>query len=68
MKYFWKKTNGLNEDIQRHRAEEQRLKDKIAALDPNDPLGKASIRTYMRFLSQLEQSKAEVVSKIGRKK
>ena len=68
MKYFWQKLNGLNKDIERHRNEEKRLIDKISTLDPNDPMGKASIRAYMRFLSQLEQSKAELVSKIGRKK
>lgn len=68
MKYFWDKTNGLNADIERHRAKEKELEAKIAGLEgKEDPMSIAALRTYRRFLSQLQVSKAQVVNKIGRK-
>ncbi len=70
-KFFWKDTNGLKADIERHRAEESRLNKKIADLeqeDQSDPMVTRSLRTYRHFLYQLELSKAEVVDKIGKKK
>jgi hypothetical protein len=68
MKYFWNKAKGLNADIERHRAKEQELEAKIAELEgKQDPMSIAALRTYRRFLYQLQVSKANVVSKIGRK-
>lgn len=68
MKYFWDKTNGLNADIERHRAKEKELESKIAELEgEEDPMSIAALRTYRRFLNQLQVSKANVVSKIGKK-
>jgi hypothetical protein len=68
MKYFWNKAKGLNADIERHRAKEQELEAKIAELEgKEDPMSIAALRTYRRFLYQLQVSKANVVSKIGRK-
>lgn len=68
MKFFWNKAKGLNADIERHRAEEQRLEAKIAELEgKEDPMSIASLRAYRRFLYQLHLSKANIVSKIGKK-
>jgi hypothetical protein len=70
MKYFWDKANGLNADVERHRAKEAELDARIAELEarPNDPMAVAALRTYRRFRAQLLQSKAEVVNKIGKRK
>ena len=68
MKYFWDKAKGLNADIERHRAKEKELESKIAELEgKEDPMSIASLRAYRRFLYQLHLSKANVVSKIGKK-
>ena len=68
MKFFWNKAKGLNADIERHRAKEKELEAKIAELEgETDPMSIAVLRTYRRFLYQLHLSKAEVVTKIGRK-
>jgi len=70
MKYFWDKANGLNADVERHRAKEAELDARIAELEarPNDPMAVVALRTYRRFRAQLLQSKAEVVNKIGKRK
>lgn len=69
MKYFWNKASGVNADIERHRAKEKELEAKIAELEgKEDPMSIASLRTYRRFLGQLQYSKMEVVTKIGKKK
>jgi phytoene/squalene synthetase len=69
MKFFWNNTSGLNADIERHRAEEKELLVKIADLEQKqDPMSIAALRVYRRFLAQLQQSKADVVNKLGRKK
>jgi hypothetical protein len=69
MKFFWNKAKGLNADIERHRAKEQELEAKIAELEgKEDPMSIAALRTYRRFLYQLQASKANVVSKIGKQK
>lgn len=69
MKYFWNKASGLNADVERHRSKEKELMDRIAELEgKQDPMSIASLRVYRRFLNQLQTSKADVVSKIGRKK
>lgn len=69
-KYFWKDATGLNADIDRHRAKEQELVEMIARLEkieqPSE-MDVACLRTYRHFLYQLELSKAEVVTKIGKK-
>ena len=68
MKYFWDKAKGLNADIERHRAKEKELESKIAELEgKEDPMSIAAMRVYRRFLYQLQLSKVEVVSKIGKK-
>lgn len=68
MKFFWDKAKGLNADIERHRAKETELESKIAELEgKEDPMSIAALRTYRRFLYQLHLSKANVVSKIGKK-
>ena len=68
MKYFWNKAKGLNADIERHRAKEKELESKIAELEgKEDPMSIAALRVYRRFLYQLQVSKVEVVSKIGKK-
>ena len=68
MKYFWDKTKGLNADIERHRVKEKELESKIAELEgKEDPMSIAALRVYRRFLYQLQVSKVEVVSKIGKK-
>jgi len=69
MNFFWNKVTGLNTDIERHRAEEKELLAKISDLEQKqDPMSIASLRVYRRFLTQLQQSKAEVVNKLGKKK
>jgi hypothetical protein len=69
MKFFWNKAKGLNADIERHRAKEQELEAKIAELEgKEDPMSIAALRTYRRFLYQLQVSKANVVSMIGKQK
>jgi hypothetical protein len=68
MKYFWNKAKGLNADVERHRAKQQELEAKIAELEGlEDPMSIAALRTYRRFLYQLQVSKATIVSKIGKK-
>ena len=69
MKFFWKDAKGVKADVERHRAKEASLDAKIAELEgKDDPMSIAAMRVYRRFRAQLLQSKAEVVSKIGRKK
>jgi hypothetical protein len=67
MNFFWKKSPGLKADINRHRAEEQKISAKIAELETkDDPMSIAALRVYRRFYAQLQQSKADVVSKLGK--
>lgn len=72
--YFRNKASGLNADIQRHREEEQRLIEIILDLESKEPteMDKAHIityriRTYRISLLALQQSKAELLTKLGRK-
>lgn len=68
MKFFWKPATGLNADIERHRVQEQELLKKIAELElKDDPMSVRSLAAYRNFLLQLQTSKADVVSKIGKK-
>lgn len=70
MKFFWDKAKGVKTDVERHRAKEAELDARIAELEarPEDPMAVAALRTYRRFRAQLLQSKAEVVTKIGKQK
>jgi len=68
MKFFWDKAKGLNADIERHREKEKELVAKIAELEgKDDEMSIASLRVIRHFLCQLQQSKADVVTKIGKK-
>ena len=69
MKWFWQDAKGLKADVNRHRAKEAELDAKIAELEaqPDDPMSVAALRVYRRFRAQLLQSKAEVVTQIGKK-
>ncbi len=69
-KFFWDKAAGLNADIDRHRLKEKELADRIAELeklDQSDPMVEVVLRTFRHIMNQLQQSKADVVTKIGRK-
>lgn len=69
MKFFWGDAKGLKADVERHRAKEAELMARITELEgKGDPMSVASLRTYRRFLNQLQTSKADVVNKIGKKK
>jgi len=69
MKYFWTDTKGLKADVERHRAKEAEMDAKIAELEgKDDPMSIAALRVYRRFRAQLLQSKADVVTKIGKRK
>jgi uncharacterized protein YdcH (DUF465 family) len=69
MKFFWSETKGLKADVERHRAKEAELDAKIAELEGSqEPMDVAALRVYRRFRAQLLQSKAEVVSKLGKRK
>lgn len=67
------KVRGLNADIERHTKAESDLRQKIETLEmklqenPHCKMTKSSLKAYREFLNVLLQSKAEVVSKIGRK-
>lgn len=68
--YFWKDTAGLKSDIERHRAEEKRFREKISELEslknPSDMVIKC-LETYRTFLGILLQSKANITQNIGKK-
>ena len=69
MTFFWSKTKGLNADIARHRIKEKELREKIAELEKEvltDPEMDTYLQAYRYILLQLQDSKAEVVSKIGK--
>ena len=70
MKYFFGEAAGLKADIERHRKTQAELEAKVAEAEgnPDREFADVYIRTYRHFLCQLLQSKAEVVSKIGRNK
>jgi len=68
-KYFWKEVP-LKADIERHRKQEKEIQDKIDLLEsivePTE-MQLRTLATYRNFMYQLQLSKAEVVSKIGKK-
>jgi hypothetical protein len=70
MAYFWTpKHIGLKADIARHTKEQKELELKIKELEelevPNS-FQVIALRTYRNLLNKLMQSKAELVSKIGK--
>lgn len=69
MKYFYKDATGLNSDIERHRKEEQRLEKLIKTLEDSEDseINKSFLMTHRNSLLVLQQSKAELLSKLGRK-
>lgn len=69
MKYFYKDVTGLNSDIERHRKEEQRLEKLIKTLEDSEDseINKSFLMTHRNSLLVLQQSKAELLSKLGRK-
>ncbi len=69
IKFFWGDAKGVKADVERHRAKEAELDARIAELEgKDDPMSVAALRVYLRFRAQLLQSKADVVSKIGKRK
>jgi hypothetical protein len=68
MKFFWQDAKGVKADVERHRAKEKEYMDKIAELEgKEDPMSVAALRVYRRHLNFLQNSKADVVNKIGKK-
>jgi hypothetical protein len=67
MKYFYRDVKGVNADVERHRAREQELRQKISELEgKEDDMSIAAASTYRHLLDRLLRSKAESVAKIGR--
>lgn len=67
--FFYRDTTGLKRDIERHRQEEKEIREKITELSTQtDAWSLHALKVYHTFLQQLLQSKANVVSKLGRKK
>ncbi len=65
--WFRKDVKGLNADIDRHRAKEAELDAKIAELEGSKNLiDIAALEVYHELRAKLLESKAEVVSKIGK--
>lgn len=71
MTFFWDppgKKLGLKAEIKRHREYESKLDQNIAECEQRtDMFGAAGVRIYRNLRAKLLQSKAEVVSKIGKK-
>lgn len=71
MTFFWSKAKGLKADIERHRVQEAKLDAKIAEIEnmaEPSSMDIAALRTYRGLRAQLQQSRADVVTKIGKKK
>lgn len=71
MKYFGEEVNGLKADIERHRAKEAELDARIAELEALNEYSSRDmiyLKAYRNLRAYLLQSKAEVASKIGKKK
>ena len=68
--YFFKDTLGLKSDIERHRSEETKLREKIKQLEslenPSD-MDDRILKVYRTFLGILLESKANITQNIGRK-
>lgn len=70
-KYFCEDAKGLKADLDRHRAREADLDAKIAEIEAivePTTLDVAVLNAYRNLRGRLLQSKAEVVSKIGKQK
>ena len=66
-KYFAKNASGLKSDILRHRAEEDNLNAFFSDLEgKEDDMSVACKSMFIENRSALRQSKAELVSKIGK--
>lgn len=64
----WKPPLGLNADIERHRKAEQDLMRRIEELEgKTDQMSLAAMRVYRNSLCILQQSKAELLTRLGRK-
>jgi hypothetical protein len=63
----------VNADLRRHTQKQKDLELRIAeaevavAVNPSDEFAESVLRTYRELLNQLNDSKANVVAKIGRK-
>lgn len=74
MKYFWKKTNGHNADLERHAEEERRLNAEIAELEQKVKMARSSLELDEGYLAWKRQclrevlkSKAELASSLFKK-
>ena len=71
--FFYKKASGVNADLARHLQMQKELETRVSeaeasvATDPTDKFAATYLRTYRELLNQLNDSKANVVAKIGRK-
>jgi len=71
--FFYKKATGVNADLARHTQMQKYLELKIieaearVAADVSDKFAPGILRTYREFLNKLNDSKVNVVAKIGRK-
>lgn len=68
--YFWAKAAGVNADIERHREKERELQSRIDELEAKPVKTERdliAIRTWRNFMCQLQASKAQAVSQLGRK-
>lgn len=65
-RYFFGESSGVNSDIERHRKAEAKLRERLAKAE--EETDQQMIKIYTYFLGCLLDSKAQVVSKIGRGK
>jgi hypothetical protein len=70
-KYFSDKAKGVNADLHRHITQHQELTQWISELESienKSEMDQALLLCYRGLLSSLEESKADVASKIGKNK
>lgn len=70
-KFFSDETKGVNADLHRHREQHQELTrwiSELVSIENKSEMDEALLLCYRGLLSSLEESKADVVSKIGKKK
>ena len=71
MKYFWNKATGINADIERHREKRKDFIKQIEEIENKEiksEMDLACLRVYQDFRCSVEQSLAEVLNKLGRRK
>lgn len=71
MKYFQNNATGLNADIERHRNKREELIKRIEEIENKEiksEMDLACLRVYQDFRCSVEQSLAEVLNKLGRRK